>query len=395
MRVIILLSIPFNSFFEERMQLTKLLDKGFNLEVFDMSFFMMKKALKLSYSSKDNRVIVTNFKNKKSLFLKLKQLKNSDVIIDYSNQDPKIRHVINKLNIKIIRIQGGGVPTLMPNTLNEQNKIKVNNFLNLWIRFETIKNAKLSYIIHALKNKILLRLFKPYIDVLFLCGNELVRNEQNYINENTRVIKAHDFDFDKFKLNELTLVKTKKRFIFIDQMLTSHPELTIKNRIYANPKMYFKRLRHFFDIVEKETGVEIAVALHPRNISSKETLNFGKREIFFGKTLELIRDSMGVITHASTAVNFAILFKKPILFISDKELISQVPETKALYKWLNQECIMLDKKIVVSDIICNIEIDESVRKKYKESFIICNESTQNMTLIDLLILELKRLSQSA
>ena len=46
----------------------------------------------------------------------------------------------------------------------------------------------------------------------------------------------------------------------------------------------------------------------------------GKRKILYNKTAELIQNSNGVFLHNSTAVNFAILFKKPLFFLTSNHI---------------------------------------------------------------------------
>ena len=66
-------------------------------------------------------------------------------------------------------------------------------------------------------------------------------------------------------------------------------------------------------ICVKKTGAKAKVALHHRrNTIPSELKCF---ECIKDNTISLIKDSKFVLTHNSTAVNFAILFKKPITLI--------------------------------------------------------------------------------
>ena len=391
MNVIFLISQPFNSYFDNRVQLTRLAEEGFSVKVFDLSSFMMSNAQKTSYSTNDKRIDILNIKDRKSFLEIIKKYRRNTVIVDYSNQDPLIRHVINKLNIKIIRIQGSGAPSVYLKNSNIENIKKTNLFPNFWIRLDYIKKSSPTYIFNSLKKKFFLRIFKPFIDVFILSGDEMLTNEQRYINSDTKIIKAHDFDFDKFKSIKSNLGQPKEHLIFIDQMIPNHPEFTLRNNRYPSPKIYYERLNYFFDKVEEATNLNVIISLHPRNTTNIDSLGYGNREVIYGDTADLIKNSRGIITHNSTSITFAILFKKPILFIADKELIHMIPAIQVLHNRLSQKTIMIDRAINNSDIISNMQINKKIRAEFKKNFIICNYSNENMTLIDILIVELRNL----
>ena len=74
---------------------------------------------------------------------------------------------------------------------------------------------------------------------------------------------------------------------------------------------FYQRMCVFFDSVEKTTGLKIIIALHPSSNYTPAT--FGNRCMLMGKTAELIRDSEAVLAHCSNAINFAVLWNKPLL----------------------------------------------------------------------------------
>ena len=76
----------------------------------------------------------------------------------------------------------------------------------------------------------------------------------------------------------------------------------------------------FKDIESKNKTQKIIIASHFRR--SKKNLFDKNRKNFFNKTIELIYNSKLVIAHNSTAINYAILFKKPILLLNFKILDS-------------------------------------------------------------------------
>ena len=86
---------------------------------------------------------------------------------------------------------------------------------------------------------------------------------------------------------------------------------------------YYNSLNLFFDYIEKQTGFRIVIAAHPRsNYSDKPDCYVG-REIVKNNTAELVAKSSLVILEQSTAINFAVLFRKPMLFVTSTQLIDQ------------------------------------------------------------------------
>ena len=118
--------------------------------------------------------------------------------------------------------------------------------------------------------------------------------------------------------------KSKKNLIvYIDQEFENSFEAKITNNKHnlMNKDKFFNCLDLIFkDIESKNKTQKIIIASHFRR--SKKNLFDKNRKNFFNKTIELIYNSKLVIAHNSTAINYAILFKKPILLINFKILDS-------------------------------------------------------------------------
>jgi hypothetical protein len=138
---------------------------------------------------------------------------------------------------------------------------------------------------------------------------------------NTKIIWAHALDYDIY-LNYP--VEHSKSFIegnyavFIDENWAFHPDFAVsgqRSNDFCDPREYHDELKAFLDACENELGMPIVIAAHPRSnyVLSKEL--FGQRQVIKGRTPELIAGSKYVLTHGSTAVNFAVLFNKPLIFL--------------------------------------------------------------------------------
>lgn len=107
------------------------------------------------------------------------------------------------------------------------------------------------------------------------------------------------------------------RIVFLDQFLESHPDREHSVVPFCDPNTYYPNLRRVFDEVEHALRARVVIAAHPRSDYSDRDIRFGGREIIAGRTVDLVRDSMLVLTHDSTAIGFAVLFERPVCLITD------------------------------------------------------------------------------
>jgi hypothetical protein len=85
-------------------------------------------------------------------------------------------------------------------------------------------------------------------------------------------------------------------------------------------EVWYPALARFFDFLEPATGVRVKVAGHYKSAFPAIAPCFGNRSVYYGKTREMVRQSEFVITLTSTAISYAVLFKKPVIFIYSNQL---------------------------------------------------------------------------
>ena len=85
---------------------------------------------------------------------------------------------------------------------------------------------------------------------------------------------------------------------------------------------YYEELNTLFDKIENQFGFSVIIAAHPRaNIDDYQIL-FKNRDIIYGNTALLVRDCEFVITNHSTAINFAVIYQKPIILFTNRYLMN-------------------------------------------------------------------------
>ncbi|MDA7715476.1 hypothetical protein N8827_02690, partial [Pelagibacteraceae bacterium] len=83
----------------------------------------------------------------------------------------------------------------------------------------------------------------------------------------------------------------------------------------------YRSLKIFFKFLEKKLKTRIIISAHPRSNYKNSENCFGKREIInFKRTNEFVSRSLAVINYSSTALSFAVIHKKPIIFYTSDEI---------------------------------------------------------------------------
>lgn len=137
------------------------------------------------------------------------------------------------------------------------------------------------------------------------------------------LIKAHNLDYDIYlQLKKSINLLGRGYAVFIDQDYCFHSD-----RIYTGdpapttPEKYFPAVCDALLRISDALEIALCVAAHPRSsYQQKDQAWFEGIPIEYDKTAKLIRDCTIVVSHDSTAVQFAVLFGKPIAFVTTDEL---------------------------------------------------------------------------
>jgi hypothetical protein len=189
----------------------------------------------------------------------------------------------------------------------------------------------------------------------------------------TQLVPLHALDYDTYlQVRDRDIPDGDAIAVFLDGNDFYHLDLRYMGQAVPSwIETYFSNLRAFFDHVEKALGVRIVIAAHPLSqYTPAQRACFGEREVILGKTAELVKRCSFVIIHASTAVNLAILFQKPILFITDHnyERYPPGPYIEAMAEELGKKPIYLDEPLTI-DWGRELAVDKAVYHSYRRSYI--------------------------
>ena len=188
-------------------------------------------------------------------------------------------------------------------------------------------------------------------------------------------IHTHCFDYDIYLnlRNKPADNANNPYVVFLDEDMVTHPDYIFQN---ISPPVsefqYYSVLTKFFKKFEMETGLKIKFAVHPKS-RNKNLSNLLKDIVCVkGNTAELVKDSKAVLLHASTSLSYAVLFKKPAIFLTSNELKKSWIGNRIdnFAKTINGQLINMDNNLNKKlDLQSLLKIDEDKYKNYLDQYL--------------------------
>lgn len=135
--------------------------------------------------------------------------------------------------------------------------------------------------------------------------------------------------------------------VFLDDGFLGHPDFSFLGIPQTwSEEEYAGALKRLFDHVEREMGLEVKIALHPKSNEQAFADNLPGRKLYRKRTADLVKGARLAITQCSTSISFAVLFNKPVLFVTTDELESHDlfgPLAARLSSWLGYRRFNIDR----------------------------------------------------
>ncbi len=353
------------------------LRKYYDIYIFDFHKIFSKnfrKNIKNTYKSRKFYIItkISEFEN----FIRNK--KPGYVVLEGSED---FKYEISKiLNIssdtKIVEFYAGTVPEdIYHYNLYGIKKIlfsyKAIFFLGL------IFNKILLYFLNKIKSIFKEQKANSYLtDILFYAGDHTLKLDSVKNKKVLKYIPSPSFDYDIYlKQKKFKKIFTKKKYaVFLDSMIMHHEDYRMNYKYHKVPVTlkYFHEMNKFFDEIEKSLDLEVIIALHPNCNVKNYSKYFNYRKCIKSDTARLVRDSKFIFSHASTtAINFGIIYNKPIVYIITDEMQSS---------YLTLKRHLIKKKIFKYNFINvsnfdplklkkNFKIDNMIYKNYYKNYV--------------------------
>ena len=327
-KFIILYPYLFNDFLWNKRELNHL-EKYIEIEIWDLTRVLNRIFSKRIYSplSHNNRIIY--FKNLlqvvyyiyKNIYKSTKRvyLFDKTTITNLSSLIVRLltNTVIRIKNIEVLTEYNPGHPVLSFYTENNLFK-KCKKIIIDYI----YPNLSFIFLIYYVKNLPFqfLNIILPPRSSFLLVGCEFDKMTSN------QVLYGHSWDFSEFLIKSTDFKELdynhEASIVMLDGAAPYFHDDKALTRCKAmlSVDVWYPLLNKFFDELESKFDAPVKVLGHYKSNFDSPSIVFNNREVFYFQTLDLVRKSKFVIATESSSISFAILLKKPILFIYSNQL---------------------------------------------------------------------------
>ena len=349
----------------ERFGFNYLLKNGWSIYYFECSYIFRKNYYE---SVKNEENLNTNFfyrvKTYKELLSRLEKIK-PDFVVNILGDTTKEKSLLIKQakKSKLINLNLGPYPEFSHSFLNKI--IKAYNETNIILVTKRIYAFFVSKYFRKIK-----------YDFQIISGLRCINS-----NNESSIVKAHSFDYDHYlkNKNKIKIIdknKNKKNILFLDSgsAFKKGDDPVFRGAdLNLNYENYFKFTNVILKYYQENYSSEIIICTHPKADLKrlKSKFNF---EVVQNKTMEMIYCSDFVISYSSTAIQYAIIFKKPIMFYNYFGNLSKAHkkfyflETQAFAKSLNAKHCVLDFDYKKPPKL-NFNINEKLYDEYFRNYI--------------------------
>lgn len=371
MRLIVLSHEPFRG----KMRKHYCMDQ-FSKDGFSVSFWCIQKLLK--YSSKSEYLIqersedVVYFNDEHDFIQEFQKLASDTILcveIWFNWDSLKIFKMITDKKLKFFRIDHY---RNQPVSTSQKQKL-----------VRSIINGDFKKIVAAIKTKTSTKLFSLFTrkqniwpsPLTFIPGR---RSEAEFSNPKNKVISITHFDYESYEeFGNTDSLITNKYIVFLDVFLPYHPDIARLGSSSISAKKYFFSLNTLFEALELETGYKVIIAAHPK---AKYTNEFNGRICISDATARLVMHAEAVLSHHSTAINFAVLSNKKIGLLYSNAFIDATYENyvlrsvydsmKAYQNVLNCTMIDMDQAFSFESLK---DPDKGLYKEFIENFLLAGD----------------------
>ena len=221
--------------------------------------------------------------------------------------------------------------------------------------------------------KLVLKLtIKNLNDQYVLCSG-LASLQANKISKTSKIISAHSLDYDVYLANKnIKPTHVEPYAVFLDEDMFYHSDYEyLKIKPPVTKEIYYNSMKNFFNIFAKLNKIKVIVAAHPRSSYKLRPDLWGDFDVLIGKTHELVSNASVVLCHQSTALSFAVLWSKPIIFLTTNELDSSIygPNIHLFSKLLNSQVLNIDMQVDINRIESIKSPNEYAYRNYKDQYI--------------------------
>lgn len=349
-----------------------LLEKGLNVEYYNLSEIMLKE--KYPYLNAPKGLYERDIMSLDELEDVFK--KNTDAlyltVIGICYNTYHILRLVSKYNLEVLTGTMGLIPY---SSINPSKKSGICKRIIIDLKKFRWNDIITSLI--AVYRKIVSRsfVFKPAAYYLSSCNYAVSFYK---IGAKTRILRGSTADYLILKEALQQDCYNERHIVFIDQNIPYHPENgTLIADVCTDPDGYFTRMNRLFDQLEIQYSCDVIICAHPTSVCYKEFNYFNGRKIVYSETAKYVQNAVGVVTHNSTALSYAVLSKIPILLVTTDDIETNMTYGANIIKNFH---VLLGCNMINIDHDSNISfesIDETKYRSYIKNFLSSNPQKSN------------------
>ena len=164
----------------------------------------------------------------------------------------------------------------------------------------------------------------PKYDLFFISGSSNIKRVKKYSYLFKKVIPIHSSSFETAR-NSFCNIE-KKYIVFLDIAMPFIKDFEDWGCQNIDSKKYFESLNFFFNKLEREFNQEVIICAHPQLLPENDYLFDGRKVVRF-ETCSYVAMASIVVAHFTNALQYAVIFDKPIVFLDSKYFNSYIRES--------------------------------------------------------------------
>ncbi|GAB6037223.1 hypothetical protein JCM15519_17820 [Fundidesulfovibrio butyratiphilus] len=196
-----------------------------------------------------------------------------------------------------------------------------------------------------------------------------------------QIVDCHAQDYDRYLALRDFHPEPQNTAVFLDEFMSFSSDYKLSGaKPFSPPDEYYPPLCAYFDSLEsKHKGFKVVIAAHPGSDIDLTRQLFQGRDVVKHQSASLVQSCRFVMLHFSTSINFPVLFRKPMQFLT----VDSLNRTRAgfwiehLASQFNTKPLNLSKDFKGVDIPS--VVDETLYASFQDKFIKRYESEDDFS----------------
>lgn len=318
---------PFQAVDFDKYGINYLRAEGYHVVVYDLSPLLKRRSYdkypKISGGSEESIQKIVSYEGFEE---KIKAVSSRAVFIDYlvglsylNLENEKIFRLLKKWGCRYFLVSGGALP------------IGANPDRKAAFREKIVRMLKPKNLADYITRRSILFLSRntnvyPSPAKIFSGESAILEDYvKRHLLRKEIIVPIHSLDYDRYinYKKQTTQTSAGDYCVFLDEAAVDHPDFALLGMPHLDKEKYTRAINGLLSKIEKETGLQVIIAAHPLSRYENDPAAFDGRQLIKGRTIDLVAGCCFVVAHSSTAISYAVIFDKPILFVKTDDMISK------------------------------------------------------------------------